>query len=125
MTRAQVAALLFRLITSEEMQSNPLRERVDSLFVSWLKHPLSFGRDSHLFWSIQHPGFVERIASLIDSGVLDPTSDRELLVRFLEWVDEWSADAKQRARLTLDVMKSNYPSDLWNIVRFDEEEFTS
>jgi peptidyl-tRNA hydrolase len=118
-TRAQVAALLFTLITSEDIQSNSLRERVNSLFLSWLNHPLSFGRDPHLFWTIQHAGFIERIALLIKSGALDPTSDRESLVRFLEWVDEWSADAKQRARLTLDVMKSNYPSDLWNIVRFD------
>jgi hypothetical protein len=122
-TRAQIAALFFALVIPEEMQSTPLREKVDSLFLSWLKHPLSFGRDPHLFWTIQHPGFVERIASLINSRVLDPVGDREPLVRFLEWVDEWSSEAKQRVRLTLDKLKSEYGrSNLWEVVRFDEEE---
>ncbi len=119
-------ALLFALIISEETQSAPLRQRVDSLLLSWLTHPLSFGRDRHLFWTIQHPKFVERIASLIDLGVLDPARHREPIMRFLEWVDTWSSDAKRRVHSLLTDMKSKHGgSDLWDIVRFAEEEITS
>jgi hypothetical protein len=121
-TRELIIALLSRLLVAHDLQSSPLRERVDFLLLSWLKHPLSFGRDPKPLRGVQTTELLERVVLLIDSSAFDPIVDLEALKRFLEWIDEWTTEAK-RIRPILDELKSRYPTiDAWDIVRFDEGE---
>jgi hypothetical protein len=103
------------------MQSGPLRERVDSLFVRWLRHPLSFGNDPKPHSGIQRISFLKRLSALIDVGTLDPENDREPLTRFMRWLDAWDVTRKQSASPILDELKNRYPAlELWDLVRFGE-----
>jgi hypothetical protein len=120
-TRGQVTTLLSYLIYSSQMQLGSLRERVDSLFARWLRHPRSFGSDPRPSPYIQRISYVERLSSLIADAVLDLENDREPLERFLRWLDVWEAKWKQRASPILDDLKNRYPApDLWDIVRLEE-----
>lgn len=120
-TRGQIATLVSYLIDSSETLSGPLRERVDSLFVRWLRHPLSFGRDPKPHYNIQRTAYLRRLSVLIANGVLNLEDDREPLERFMRWCDEWDDKWKDRASTILDELKSKYPSPgLWDIVRFEE-----
>ncbi len=120
-TRGQVTAVFFCLIASSEMQWEPLRERVDSLFVRWLRHPLSFGNDPKPFRSIQRVSFIQRLSALLASGALDLENDREALKRFIRWLNEWDLEWKQRASPVLEELKSRYPApDVWDLVRLEE-----
>ena len=120
-TRELITKLLSYLIGSQQMQQGTLRERVDCLFVSWLRHPLSFGNDPKPHPSVQRTSFLQRLSALITAGVLDLQSDREALKRFVQWVDEWDMPRKQHALPILEELKNKHPApDVWDIVRLEE-----
>jgi hypothetical protein len=119
--RELVTGLFSYLLELAETESGPLRERVDSLFVRWLRHPLSFGSDPKPHLAIQRVVYLDRISELIDFGALDLESDRESLRRFMQWLDEWDLRWKQRAMPMLDELKLKHPApDVWDIVRLEE-----
>lgn len=120
-TRSQVTTLISYLLDLAQTQSQPLRERVDSLFVRWLRHPLSFGRDPQPHPAVQRIVYLDRISALINLGALYLENDRESLRRFMQWLDEWDLRWKQRALPMLNELKLKHPApDVWDIVQFEE-----
>jgi hypothetical protein len=118
-TRGQVTTLISRLLTVIKSSPLPLQDRVDSMFVRWLRHPLSFGIDPMPYLNIQQVAFVRRLQLLIDAVVIEVTDDREALRRFMVWLDAWDVKRKQRVLPILDDLKERYPAPgLWDIVQF-------
>ena len=100
-----------------------MRDRVDSLIVTWMRHPASFGREPKPHPNIQRVGFARRVLLLLDSGELDFTGDNASIERFLEWLDEWETIWKRRLRSTIEAYSTRYPApEVWGIVRFEEPE---
>jgi hypothetical protein len=107
------------ILLSALLQIDRQRERVDALFVDWLRHPASYGPNRATPPAFQRPEFVQRLADLLGWQSLDLQKDRDGLVRFLTWVDTWTMKNKYRARRTLDQMRRIFPApDLWKLVRF-------
>jgi hypothetical protein len=118
-TREQVTRLFSYLIDSRGMQVGITRQRVDALFVSWLRHPLSFGNSPTPHPNVQRISFPYRVSALISAGTLDLRDDREPLMRFLQWVNAWDIRWKERAFPVLDELQREYPaSELWDIVHY-------
>ena len=120
-TRGQVTTVFSYLVEYSPMHRGSLRERVDTMFVKWLQHPLSFGVEPKAHWSTQRVSFLSRLSALLAAGTLDIGKDRESLKRFVQWIDRWDLERKENASPLLDELKNKYPApDLWNIVKFLE-----
>jgi len=117
LTRGQLATLFSRLIRAPSLRSGPLRERVDNVFLLWLRHPESYGTHPPAHARIQRPEIFKRVFDLVTSGLLDVSADREHLRRFLLWVNTWEPELKSKLRPTLDWLNHHHPPrDLWDIV---------
>jgi hypothetical protein len=116
-TRGQITYVLAALITSSETSPDPIRQRVNSLFVRWLRHPLGFGADLKPVAWVQRPLFLRRVLSFVSAGVLDARSDHDPLNRFAQWLNMWDKERKQEIVPIVVELKNNYPIDgLWEIV---------
>src|SRR5262249_46685857 len=93
-TKEQIVTVFFNLITAKGMRAGSLRDRVDNLFVKWIKDQRSFGPYPTRFRLLQTTGFLSRLSALIAAGVLDPVSDFETLKRFMQWLNTWETDRK-------------------------------
>ncbi len=115
--RNQITILFSYLISSPKLSSNQLKNRVDTLFIAWIRYPSSFGGDLFPNISIQQLVYVERVVNLLDSGVLDLSADRSSIERFLYWVNNWKSERKSQLLSTFESLKHKYPTEgLWDIV---------
>lgn len=95
------------------------RDPIDALFVAWLRNPDSYGGVHETPSQFQRQSFVQRVGDLLGWGALDTRADRDVLLRFVEWVDSWNPRNKFKARRTLDAIRRNFgPQDVWSLVRF-------
>jgi hypothetical protein len=121
LTRGQVVTLLNYLVDAARLYSSKMRDRVDALIVTWMRHPSSFGRVPKPHPNIQRVGFARRVLLLLHAGDLDLNRDSEPIRRFLEWVDEWNIIRKQQLRSHLEMYSTRFTApEIWGIVRFDE-----
>ena len=119
-TRGQVTTLFSYLIDATPMRPDAVRDRVDLLFVKWLRHPLSFGSDPKPHLKAQRISFIRRLSRLLDSGALVLEKDREPLMRFTQWLEQWDLTRKQHVASTLAELKLKHPApDLWDLVRLE------
>ncbi len=120
MLRGQVTTLFAFLIEARGLRAGHLRERVDELLLSWLRHPASYGDDPKPHPNVQRYSYVERVADLINAGTLRVAEDREALKRFLHWVDNWDAGEKSDISTLITYLENNHPAPaLWDIVKFE------
>ncbi|MCX7047335.1 MAG: hypothetical protein NTX50_17845 [Candidatus Sumerlaeota bacterium] len=103
--RGQIVNLLSYLNTLAHKHSPSHRERVDALFVSWLRHPLSFGNEPKPHLGVQHFSYVRWLENLIRSGSLSPKDDYESLKRFMQWLDAWDIERKEFIKPNLNRLK--------------------
>ncbi len=121
-TCGQINAVFYYLITAQGLRDGDARRRVDSLLVTWVRHPCSYGADAKPFLQVQQASYVQRIADLVVAGDLDLVRDREAVERFLAWVDSWDPDWKSSLYRLFDFLKHNYPATgLWEIVKFAQD----
>ncbi|MCD4797550.1 MAG: hypothetical protein K8R19_00880, partial [Methanosarcinales archaeon] len=115
--RGQITTLFSYLIGAPILRSGSHRNRVDSLLLTWLKNPSSYGRNPKPHFTLQRSGYVRRIIELLDAGKLSTSEDRETIERFLYWVDSWDLDRKSQLYQKIVHLKTNYPAPgLWDIV---------
>jgi hypothetical protein len=118
MIRSQITTLFSYLINAHKLRSGQLRNRVDKLFLAWLRNPASFGSDPKPHINLQRQSYVQRVVDLLVSGALNVMADHEPLMRFLHWVDNWNPEKKSQLYRKLEYLKRNYPApSLWDIVR--------
>jgi hypothetical protein len=116
--RGQITTLLSLLITITKKSTETLQERVDILFVKWLRHPMSFGSDLKPYSNNQRSSYLKRLEILLEAGILNIEKDFESLKRFLRWFNVWDVKWKQRAMPILHGLKKRYPAPgLWDIVQ--------
>jgi hypothetical protein len=114
-TCGQVTTLLSYLFQLSINSSGPNRDRVDTLFVAWLMHPLSFGSECKPHYIMQPSAFLNRLLLLLDAGFLEVDRDEEPLRRFMLWVDTWDAQYKRHASSILNEIRDRHPTgNLWN-----------
>ena len=115
--RGQITTLFSYLISAPILSSGSYRNRVDSLLLTWLKNPSSYGRNLKPHFIMQRPKYVQRIIELLIAGELSISEDRKNLERFLYWVDSWDSNQKSQLYQTIDFLIKNYPTPgLWDIV---------
>jgi hypothetical protein len=118
MRRSQITTLFSYLINAHKLKSGQLRNRVDELFLTWLRNPTSFGDNPKPYPNLQRPSYVQRVVDLLVSGALDVTVDYEPLARFLYWVDSWEPEKKSQLSRKFYFLKQNFPApSLWDIVK--------
>ncbi len=111
---------VFRAINvfHRKLRSGQLCNRVDMLYLAWLRNPASFGSYSKPHLNLQRLSYVQRVIDLIVSGALDITADYEPIERFLHWVNSWEPERKSQLYRKFDFLKHNYPAPgLWDIVK--------
>jgi hypothetical protein len=119
-TRGQVTTLLNYLVEGARLHSRTMCNRVDTLIVTWMKCPASFGRKPKPYMNIQRLEFARRVLLLLLSGELDFKQDRNSIERFLQWLDEWDILRKDQLHPTIEAYSKRYPApEVWNIVRFE------
>ena len=120
MARKQIVGLFGFLTSHREMQSGPLRSRVDRLLCDCLRHPAIYGRNTQAFVMCQRRSYVQRIVDMIGCRDLDVEADEGAIRRFLEWVNTWQTERKAQLRTQIAFLKEWHPeSALWDIVSFD------
>jgi hypothetical protein len=63
------------------------------------------------------------VADLLVGGELDVVVDRDALMRFLQWVNQWEPAAKARVMGQCDVLRHNCRAKgLWEIVEVPRPE---
>lgn len=118
MIRGQITTLFSYLINAHKLKSGQPRNRVDELFLAWLRNPASFGSNPKPHINLQRQSYIQRVVDLIVSGTLNVMADHESLMRFLHWVDNWNPEKKSQLYRKLEYLKRNYPApSLWDIVR--------
>jgi ferritin len=117
--RGKITVLLAYLIRLSYLQPEQLRGPVDTLLLSWLRNPISFGDDPKPHRGIQQMSYVQRVADLLASSDLNISTDREPLERFAHWVNNWELEKKLHLRRIFEFLKREYPAPgVWDIVEF-------
>jgi hypothetical protein len=117
-TKAKIYQAFSFIISARSLHDSEFNDRVDNIFMQWLHNPVSFGE------SIVHPlsqrkAYLKRVSVLIYRHKLDVQEDREVIIRFLSWVNLWEPVNKEAIRRDLDDLKSKFPDpELWNIIQF-------
>ena len=117
-TKAKIYQAFSFIISARSLHNSEFNDRVDNIFMQWLHNPVSFGE------SIVHPlsqrkAYLKRVSVLIYRHKLDVQEDREVIIRFLSWVNLWEPVNKEAIRRDLDDLKSKFPDpELWNIIQF-------
>ncbi|HYU97925.1 MAG TPA: hypothetical protein VE977_03810, partial [Pyrinomonadaceae bacterium] len=118
--QGDTAIVLSFLLDSTRGQSDPIRRRVDSLFLQWIRHPQGGGADTKRYPNIQRVEWLRRVGDLLASGELDVARDRLVLEQFLRWVDSWEAwrKAQHQTISAIESLKRRFPAPhLWDSVR--------
>ena len=109
------------LVGARSLQTDEFRSRVDALFLTWLRNPISFGAQVKPARRIQRFPYFQRIIDLIERGKLDVEADRFHLSQFLTWIDLWEPENKQRIYKSWAYLKHTYPApELWEMVQFEQ-----
>jgi hypothetical protein len=118
----QITTLFAFLIEASGFRAGRLRSGIDELLLRWLRHPASYGDDPKPHPNVERISYVERFADLIDSGALSVVADRELMERFLWWVNNWrQSEWRDSLRPLLARLEREHPAPgLWDIVKFKE-----
>ncbi|MFN5398882.1 MAG: hypothetical protein ACK5RE_20270 [Pseudanabaena sp.] len=119
--QAQIYRTFSFVVAARSLQTEIFQDKVDYLFIRWLKNPISFGGSiAHI--KIQRLSYFQIFSNLIIRGKLNIEQDRDCLERFLKWINLWESNNKEAIRKSLDYLKDNYPNpDLWQIVQFESE----
>ncbi|WP_146048752.1 ATP-binding protein [Pseudanabaena sp. BC1403] len=119
--QAQIYRALSFIVGARSLQTESFQDKVDNLFIRWLKNPISFG-DSIAHIKIQRLSYFQIFSNLIIREKLNIEKDRDCLERFLKWINLWESNNKESIRKSLDYLKYNYPNpNLWQIVQFESE----
>ena len=114
----QLGVVISHLI-GVSLRVTALNNSVDDLFVRWLKHPDSYGKRKSLFDSVQRKSYLQRVVNLLTGHKLDMTSDRDALIRFLQWVNLWTPENKAKIRNTIGYLRHIFPDpDLWDLITY-------
>jgi hypothetical protein len=114
-TGQQITKLFTIMLDAPGLQFGDLRNRVDFMFLSWLRHPASFEAEPAPGPWIQRRVLVERVRVLVVSGRLDVCNDAAALKRFLQWVNAWDPTRKAEVAGIITYLQANYPADdLWD-----------
>ena len=118
-TVGQVNTLLCFLVNAYSLQHRPLKDRVDELLLAWLRHPDSFGVRPKPQDGIQRVNYFLRVKEFICQSRLNVKTDRDVLERFLSWVNLWDLKCKLELRDELEDLRQSYPAPgLWDIIKF-------
>lgn len=118
--QGDTAIVISYLLDFTRGQTDSLRERVDSLFLLWLRHPNSFSPETKQCENIQRVEWLRRVGDLLESGRLNVERDRPSLERFLRWVDSWEGWRKSQHQTisAVESLERRFPARrLWSLVR--------
>jgi hypothetical protein len=113
-----LTSIVYNLIDISN-RARSMRSRANGLLLLWLRRLESYGDTPPDPIVVQYWTHVQRVADLIKDGDLNVRRDRELLERFLRWVDHWEPRRKTFIHKIITWLKHSYPAEgLWEIVRF-------
>ena len=96
-----------------------LNNTVDSLFVLWLRHPGSYSEKKAPFYGVQRKSYLQRVVLLLKGQKLNMITDRDVLIRFIHWVNLWRPEKKAQLRGIINHLRNDFPDpDLWDLVMY-------
>ena len=115
--QGDIAIVISYLLSLTHGQTDSIRERVDSLFLIWLRHPGALTAEMKPCDNIQRVEWLGRVGDLLESQRLNTDRDRPVLEHFLCWVDSWEAFRKSKTASTIEFLKRRFHApNLWNLV---------
>ena len=106
------------LVSASSLQTEEFQNKVDGLFLTWLRNPISFG-DSTTHQNNQRLAYFQRVANLIVENKLSIQNDRQDIEKFLRWVNLWEEQNKVTIIRSLNYLKTQYPDPLlWETIQF-------
>jgi hypothetical protein len=120
MVQGDTAIVISYLLDFTRGQTDSIRQRVDNLFLLWLRHPRALSSETKRCENIQRVEWQRRIGDLLESGHLNVERDRLSLERFLHWVDSWEGwrKSQHQAISAIESLKQRFPAPrLWASVR--------
>ncbi len=117
----QINTLFYFLISHNQMWRGQYLDRVNDLFLKWLKCPDSYGYAPTPHKQIQKRNYFIRFKIILRNGKLDILKDASVIERFLQWVNNWHIGNKKLIQQDMNTIKRNYPeTPLWDIVKFTD-----
>ena len=117
----QINTLFYFLISHNQMWEGQYLDRVNELFLKWLKCPDSYGCASKPHEQIQKRNYFIRFKIMLDNGKLNILNDASSIERFLQWVNNWHIRNKKLIQQDMNEIKRYYPTiPLWDIVEFTD-----
>jgi DNA-binding MarR family transcriptional regulator len=121
---AATAVVISYLLDFTRGQTDSIRERVDNLFLLWLRHPGALGAEMKRYQNIQRVEWLRRVGDLLETGRLNVERDRSALERFLGWVDSWEGWRKGQHQTisAIEFLKQRFHAPrLWVLARLHPE----
>jgi hypothetical protein len=117
-TKEQIIKIFFNLFSNSALQDYDSVERIDKLFVKWLKYHDPFGEIQITIINYQKSVYLERLALMLEKKILDVSTDRLSIERFLRHFNNWLPENKKMLQPIIQELQNKYPSDLWEIVKY-------
>jgi hypothetical protein len=120
LVQGDTAIVISYLLDFSRGQTDAIRQRIDNLFLLWLRHPRALSFETKRCENIQRVEWLRRIGDLLESGHLNVERDRLFLERFLHWVDSWEGWRKSQHQTisAIESLKQRFPAPrLWSLVR--------
>ncbi|MEI6195925.1 MAG: hypothetical protein WCS42_16520, partial [Verrucomicrobiota bacterium] len=120
LVQGDTAIVISYLLDFSRGQTDAIRQRIDNLFLLWLRHPRALSFETKRCENIQRVEWLRRIGDLLESGHLNVERDRLSLERFLHWVDSWEGWRKSQHQTisAIESLKQRFPAPrLWSLVR--------
>jgi hypothetical protein len=119
-TKEQVTTVFFNLFSNKDLQDNISIETIEQIYVKWIKYQNSFGENQITFSNAQTPLCLERFAIILEKNLLNINNDRLAIERFLHHFNNWLPENRQQLQPIIKNLRTKYPSDMWEIVKFEE-----
>ena len=121
--RGDLLILLSYLLGAARNCGFAQRQRIDALFLQWLRNPAAHALETKPCAFVQRVAWLIQLRRLIENGQFSLTGDRAHLERFLRWLDSWERFRKDTDFCDiLNGLRIRYTaSDLWRLVEIPQQ----
>jgi hypothetical protein len=118
--KKEITLLFSILFSHSSLQNTTSNGQIDRMYLKWLKYHNSFAEEYLTFSNAQTPVLLGRFAIILEKNLLNISDDRLAIERFLQHFNNWLPENRQELQPIIRELQTKYPSDIWEIVKFEE-----